>query len=247
MSSMDTIRSAGLIVFRQNKNQEVLFLLLRSRAGFWGFPKGRLKKNEKNKDAAIREAREETGIHSFFIVSGRRFFSAYRVPSGAPKTLVLYVAKTTDTDMIISHEHTAYQWASYADTRELLSFLNAKRLIKTCYDYIRRSESVIIRQEAVYKVTQKIPKGKVVIYQDIARVAGKGVHSRAVGVILGNNYDIHVPCHRVVASDGSVGGYNKGVSEKIKILKKEGIEIGGKGRRKHVMNFKRIRHSFVSV
>lgn len=244
---MDTIRSAGLIVFRQNKKQEVLFLLLRSRAGLWGFPKGRLKKNEKNKDAAIREAREETGIHSFFIVSGRRFFSVYRIPSGAPKTVVLYAAKTADADVTISREHTAYQWASYADACDLLSFLNAKRMIKACYDYIRHSEVVIMQQEAVYKITQKIPKGKVVTYQDIARAADKGIHSRAAGVMLGNNYDIHVPCHRIVASDGSIGGYNKGVSEKIKILKNEGVEIGGRGRRKHVMNLKHIRYSFASV
>ena len=75
--------------------------------------------------------------------------------------------------------------------------------------------SEIVRQEAVYTATQSIPKGKVSTYGNIARVTGKRVHPRTVGAILGNNHDARVPCHRVVASDGSTGGYNKGISEKI--------------------------------
>ena len=239
---MNAIRSAGLIVFRQDKKEEVLFLLLRSRAGFWGFPKGRLKKNEENTDAAIRETREETGIHSFFIVSGFSSISAYHVPSGAPKTLVLHTAKTADAKVTLSREHTGYVWANYADAHELLSFINTKRILKTCYDYIQRSHPVIVRQEAVYTATQSIPKGKVSTYGNIARVTGKRVHPRTVGAILGNNHDARVPCHRVVASDGSIGGYNKGISEKIKILKKEGVEIKGSGLRSRVADFKRLRY-----
>lgn len=225
MSSMHAIRSAGLIVFRQDKKRDILFLLLRSRAGFWGFPKGHLEKNEENTDAAIREVYEETGIHSFFIISGFSSVSAYHIPSGAPKTLVLHAAKTADAKVTLSREHTGYAWANYTDAHKLLSFTNTKRILKTCYDYIRRSQLAIARQEAVYRATQGIPKGKVRTYKSIARVAGKSIYPRTVGIILNKNHNPDVPCHRVVSSDGSIRGYNKRVSEKIRKLKQEDVMV----------------------
>lgn len=221
---MHTIRSSGLIVFRQNKKGEMLFLLLRSRAGFWGFPKGRLKKNETNAMAAVREVQEETGIYSFFIVSG--FCARYSfLRKDAPKTVTLYAGKTTDTKVTLSREHMDYAWVNYVDAHELLPFADTKRILKICYDYIRRSHAMIARQEAVYRITQKIPKGKVGTYKDIANAAGKKVHPRTVGILLNRNHDPRVPCHRVVSSDGSMGGYNKGVPEKIRKLKQEGVAV----------------------
>jgi len=76
--------------------------------------------------------------------------------------------------------------------------------------------------EKVYGVVKKIPKGKVLTYKEVARRAGNINASRAVGNILNKNYDPKIPCHRVIRSDGKLGGYNRGAKEKIKILKKEG-------------------------
>jgi len=79
--------------------------------------------------------------------------------------------------------------------------------------------------EKVYRIVKKIPKGKVLTYKEVARRAGKPKSYRAVGNILNKNYDLEIPCHRVIRSDGKIGGYNRGVVNKRKILKKEGIEI----------------------
>ncbi len=76
--------------------------------------------------------------------------------------------------------------------------------------------------EAVYKVVAKIPKGKVLTYKEVAIRAGNPKASRAVGNILNKNNDPNVPCHRVIRSDGKIGGYNKGNKEKIRRLKQEG-------------------------
>lgn len=76
--------------------------------------------------------------------------------------------------------------------------------------------------EKVYKIVSKIPKGKVLTYQEVAYRAGSPLASRAVGNILHNNHNPNIPCHRVIRSDGKLGGYNKGQLNKIKILKKEG-------------------------
>ena len=76
--------------------------------------------------------------------------------------------------------------------------------------------------QKVYEVVKKIPKGKVLTYKEVAKKAGNVLASRAVGNILNKNYDPKIPCHRVVRSDGNMGGYNRGAKNKIKILKAEG-------------------------
>lgn len=77
--------------------------------------------------------------------------------------------------------------------------------------------------DRVRSVVSKIPKGKVLTYKQVAEKAGSPNASRAVGNILSKNYDPKVYCHRVIRSDGGMGGYNRGVQNKVKILKKEGF------------------------
>ncbi len=74
----------------------------------------------------------------------------------------------------------------------------------------------------VFAVVKKIPKGKVLTYADVARRAGNTKAYRAVGNILNKNFSPAIPCYRVVRSDGSVGGYNRGRAAKIKKLRAEG-------------------------
>lgn len=72
----------------------------------------------------------------------------------------------------------------------------------------------------------KIPVGRVLTYADIAKKAGSPRAVRAVGNILNKNTDFErVPCHRVVRSDGSVGGYVKGGAAKVRKLLSEGVVI----------------------
>jgi methylated-DNA-[protein]-cysteine S-methyltransferase len=80
-------------------------------------------------------------------------------------------------------------------------------------------------REAVFKIVSKIPKGKVLTYKKVAELAGFPHAWRAVGNILNKNRDPEIPCHRVIKSDGKIGGYNKGVDKKILLLKKEGVII----------------------
>jgi AraC family transcriptional regulator of adaptative response/methylated-DNA-[protein]-cysteine methyltransferase len=76
--------------------------------------------------------------------------------------------------------------------------------------------------ERVYDVVRKIPKGKTMTYGQVAAAAGNPRASRAVGNALNKNRDTkHIPCHRVIRSDGSVGGYAWGHEKKVAILKKE--------------------------
>ena len=77
-------------------------------------------------------------------------------------------------------------------------------------------------QEKVYAVVQKIPRGKTLTYKQVAEKAGSPRAARAVGNILNKNYNPKIPCHRVIRSDGKIGGYNRGLGNKEKRLKREG-------------------------
>lgn len=64
--------------------------------------------------------------------------------------------------------------------------------------------------ETVKAIVRHIPKGKVMTYKEVAQAAGNPRASRAVANIMAKNYDPTVPCHRVIRSDGTLGGYNRG-------------------------------------
>ena len=77
-------------------------------------------------------------------------------------------------------------------------------------------------KEKVFNVVRKIPKGKVLTYKEVAIRAGQPRAARGVGSVLKTNYDPKIPCHRVIRSDGKMGGYNRGgIKKKLEILKKE--------------------------
>lgn len=77
--------------------------------------------------------------------------------------------------------------------------------------------------EKVYKMVKKIPRGKVLTYKEVARRVGSQRAWRAVGNILNKNRDPKIPCHRVIKSDGKIGGYKNGIKKKTSLLKKEGV------------------------
>ena len=76
-------------------------------------------------------------------------------------------------------------------------------------------------KEKVYEIVRKIPRGKVLTYKEVARRAGNPKAYRAVGNALNQNKDPRIPCHRVIRSDGKIGGYRDGLTAKIRILKRE--------------------------
>lgn len=84
------------------------------------------------------------------------------------------------------------------------------------------SELSLFRQRVI-SVVCAIPKGNTLSYKEVAHRAGNPKAARAVGAIMRVNHDPSVPCHRVIRSDGRLGGYNGGGTEKKKErLRKEG-------------------------
>ena len=81
-------------------------------------------------------------------------------------------------------------------------------------------------EEKVYKKLLEVPKGKITTYRDLARAIGLKNGQRVIGKIMNKNpYPVIVPCHRVIKSDGKIGGYAWGEQVKAKMLSNEGIKI----------------------
>ena len=84
-------------------------------------------------------------------------------------------------------------------------------------------------QARVLKIVATIPRGKVTTYKELARAVGCPRAYRAVANALAKNpHPIKIPCHRVVRSDGEIGGYKLGILQKAKLLAAEGVEIRNK-------------------
>ena len=98
-------------------------------------------------------------------------------------------------------------------------------------DYIKRKKhrgtsKRHINNQSVYNLVSNIPAGKVATYGQLASSVGNPRAARGIGKILNKNpRPIIVPCHRVVCSDGHIGGYMYGKERKISLLLDEGIPI----------------------
>lgn len=77
-------------------------------------------------------------------------------------------------------------------------------------------------KQSVLAIVKQIPAGKTITYGQVAAMAGRPGAARAVGMIMSQNMNPEVPCHRVIRADGKLGGYNRGgIAQKSCILARE--------------------------
>lgn len=76
-------------------------------------------------------------------------------------------------------------------------------------------------KQNVLEIVKQIPGAKTLTYGQVAAMAGNPKAARAVGMIMSQNYNPEVPCHRVIRADGKIGNYNRGGTEKKKQLLEE--------------------------
>jgi O-6-methylguanine DNA methyltransferase len=79
----------------------------------------------------------------------------------------------------------------------------------------------------VRSVVRRIPPGRVATYGDVAALAGRPRAHRAVGNIMRETRDASVPCHRVIAAGGKLGGYGRDLFAKRALLLAEGVIVAG--------------------
>ena len=105
-------------------------------------------------------------------------------------------------------------------TTQLMEYFEGRRRIFDLPLDLRQGSDF---QRRVWRETMKIPYGKTSTYLKIALHLRDRALSRAVGMALGANpIPLIIPCHRVIASDGSLGGYSGGIAVKRNLLRIEG-------------------------
>lgn len=127
------------------------------------------------------------------------------------------------------------QWLRAEVVRSPLQTADVVRQLRAYFAGRRRSFDLPLDlgkltsfQRRVLRAAARVPAGRVVSYGDLARRIGQPRGSRAVGQALGRNpVPIVVPCHRVVASGGGLGGYTGGLDIKRKLLRLEGALAAG--------------------
>ncbi|MEA1904367.1 MAG: MGMT family protein [Candidatus Hadarchaeota archaeon] len=83
-------------------------------------------------------------------------------------------------------------------------------------------------QDRVLRLVLRVPRGRVTTYKGLARALGKPRAYRAIANVLARNpRSVEIPCHRVVRSNGKIGGYSLGTEQKAVLLNEEGVKIKG--------------------
>lgn len=133
-------RSAGAVVFYM-EGAEPEYLLLHYTADHWDFPKGNIEAGEAEKQAAIREIREETGISDIEFIDDFRMKIEYRYRHSkrlVQKEVVLFLARTHTRQVTLSHEHIGFAWRNYQDAMRQLTYRNAKNILGAAKEFLSK-------------------------------------------------------------------------------------------------------------
>lgn len=136
-------KSAGVMVFRKEKDK-IFYLLLhyssrRAEKNYWDLPKGHIEKGEKPEDAAKREVEEETGLKDVEFIKGFKETIKYFFKwedENILKFVTFYLAETKTKKIKVSSEHQGFEWLSYEEALQRLTFENARGVLKKSDEFL---------------------------------------------------------------------------------------------------------------
>ncbi|MCX6710025.1 MAG: NUDIX domain-containing protein [Candidatus Woesearchaeota archaeon] len=137
---MQIEKSCGAVIFREFEGRN-LFLILKHKAGHWDFSKGHVEGSESGIETAKREAVEETGIGELNFFEGFLERIGYFFKEGGiihKKEVFFYLAKTSEEKVNLSFEHTAFEWLSYEDALNKVTFKNSKKVLKSAQEFLEK-------------------------------------------------------------------------------------------------------------
>lgn len=136
-------KSCGAVVYANNR--EVNYLVLHYEAGHWDFVKGNVEEGETEKETAIRELREETGIAGAKFIEGFREKIVYfykRQGSTVYKEVVFFLMETSTKTVNLSFEHIGFQWLPYKQAMEKLTFKNARDVLQKAQEFLKKQGTI---------------------------------------------------------------------------------------------------------
>jgi 8-oxo-dGTP pyrophosphatase MutT (NUDIX family) len=136
---MPSEKSCGAVIFKVNGERK--YLLLHYEGGHWDFVKGHVEHNETEKETALREAREESGLTDLRFIEGFRYPISYyyrRAGKTVYKEVVFYLLETKVDEVRLSREHVGFDWMTYDRAYERLTYKNAKDTLRRAHEQLEK-------------------------------------------------------------------------------------------------------------
>lgn len=133
--------SAGVVIYRKEKN-DTKYLLLNYPAGHWDFVKGKMEKNEKPIQTAIRETKEETGLSDLNFIEGFEEKIDYHFQHEGRlihKQVLFYLAESKTRKVTLSYEHLDYAWLDFEQSLKRITYCNAKKILEKANAFLSKS------------------------------------------------------------------------------------------------------------
>ena len=129
-------KSCGAIVYYTH-NEEILYLILKHKAGHWAFPKGHVENNETEVETALREIKEETSL-IVTIDDGFKVINEYQPTRYSIKEVVYFMARSdTDKVFVQQTEIDNFRWCLYDEAIDLITYENDKKVLLKANDYLK--------------------------------------------------------------------------------------------------------------
>ncbi len=126
-------KSCGSVIYRKDENDEIKYLIILhsvNRGGHWDFPKGKMQEGESEKETALREVLEETGL-SINMKNDFREEVEYSPSPGVMKTVVFFLAKPDNLRITLDEEEVEdFEWLSFDEAKDILTYQTGKDLLQ---------------------------------------------------------------------------------------------------------------------
>lgn len=137
--------SAGAVLYMVDDHSEIIYLILNYNYGHWDFPKGNMEIGETEIDTVFREVSEETGIKDLQIIDGFRQQISYKYRKKSKlinKAVIYYLAETNSKKVVLSFEHISFEWQTFEQALQKLSFENSKRVLRMANEFLLTTENM---------------------------------------------------------------------------------------------------------
>lgn len=134
---MQREKSAGAVIFHRPSRE---FLILHYPGGHWDFVKGNVEKGEQEEDAAVREAKEETGL-GIKIIPGFKEHIRYIYRHGdlVSKEVVFFIAEAKEKDVDLSEEHQGFKWLPFDEALKQITYKNSQDVLKKAREFLLKT------------------------------------------------------------------------------------------------------------
>jgi len=137
-------KSCGAVLFR--RGEKTRFLVLKYLPGHWGFARGHARRGESERETALREIKEETGIDDIRFLKGfheKVRFSFRKNGKNVQKQVVFFLGEVPKRAVRLSSEHLGYLWLTYTEAMNRLTYRGAKRVLKKARSFLEMSQGKI--------------------------------------------------------------------------------------------------------